>query len=301
MATVTTLQVPVPGGMLTVHQLAGDRDSRHTVLALHGITANGLSLRPLARALDAAGRGSIRVLAPDLAGRACSHTVTGPWGIARHAGDVIDVLDAVGAQAGIVLGHSMGAYVAAVAAARHPERIERLVLVDGGVAFPPPPGADIDALLASVIGPAMTRLSMTFPDRDAYLAFMTQNPAVAEVLALGGTAADDLRAYLEHDAVLQGDGTLASSCVLEAIRVDGAEVLTDHDTLAAIRSLRVPTTLLWAPRGLMNQAPGLYTQQLLTSAGLSDTVTIHQVPDCNHYSILFAEHALSQVVDAVRG
>jgi pimeloyl-ACP methyl ester carboxylesterase len=298
MAAVTTLRVPVAGGLLAVHQLAGDEHSERTVLALHGITANGLSLRSLARALDAADPGDIRVLAPDLAGRGCSNTITGPWGIDRHAGDVIAVLDTIGVHTATLLGHSMGAYVAAFVASRHPERTERLVLVDGGVAFSPPPGADVDTLLTAVIGPAMTRLSMTFPDSKDYLAFMAQNPAIAEVLALGGTAADDLQAYLEHDAVLRDDGTLASSCVLEAIRVDGAAVLTDDDTLAAVRSLRVPTSLLWAPRGLMNQSPGLYTEKMLAAARLPDAVSAHQIPDCNHYSILFAEHALSQVVAA---
>ena len=297
---MTTLRVPVSGGELVVHQLAGVQHSERTLIAVHGITANGLSMQPLARALRARDTG-IRVLAPDLAGRACSNTVTGPWGMARHATDVIAVIDAIGAGQVTVLGHSMGAYVAAVAAARHPERFDRVVLVDGGVAFPPPPGADIDALLTAVIGPAMARLSMTFPDEDAYLAFMAANPAVAEVLAVGGTAADDLRGYLEHDIRRRGDGTLASSCVLDAIRVDGGALLTEPEAAQAISHLAVPTTLLWAPRGLMNQTPGLLTAELIEAAGLPGTVTTRQVPDCNHYSIMFADHALAAVTGAILG
>jgi pimeloyl-ACP methyl ester carboxylesterase len=296
----TSLRVPVPGGELTVHQLAGDERSDRTVIAVHGITANGLSMRPLTRALSARD-GGIRVLAPDVAGRACSNTVTGPWGIGRHAEDVMAIADAVGAQTVTVLGHSMGAYVAAIAASRHPERFDRVVLVDGGIAFPPPPGADIDALLTAVIGPAMTRLSMTFPDSDAYLGFMAANPAVAEVLDDGGTAAEDLRGYLEHDIVRREDGSLASSCVLEAIRVDGSAVLTEPETLSAAPSLTVPTTLLWAPRGLMNQTPGLLTAEAIATARLPDAVTVTAVDDCNHYSIMFADHALRAVVDATLG
>lgn len=288
---MTTLQVPVAGGELIVHQLAGDESSERTVLALHGITANGMSMRTLARSLPP----GIRLLAPDLAGRACSNAITGPWGIGRQADDVIAIVDAVGADTVTALGHSMGAYVAAVAAARHPDRFDRVVLVDGGVAFPAPPGTDIDAMLTAVIGPAMTRLSMVFPDRQAYLAFMAQNPAIGEVLSAGGPAADDLRAYLDHDVVRRSDGTLASSCVLEAIRVDGGAVLTEPEILSAVRSLSPPTTMLWAPRGLMNATPGLYTAELLASAQLPDTVTARQVPDCNHYSIMFAQHALAEV------
>jgi pimeloyl-ACP methyl ester carboxylesterase len=295
-----SLRVEVPGGELTVHELSGDRASERTVIAVHGITANGLSMRPLARAL-AARTGGIRLLAPDVAGRACSNTVTGPWGIGRHAEDVVAIADAIGAERVTVLGHSMGAYVAAVAASRHPERFDRVVLVDGGIAFPPPPGADIDALLTAVIGPAMTRLSMTFPDTEAYLGFMAANPAVAEVLGAGGQAADDLRAYLEHDILRRADGSLASSCVLEAIRVDGGAVLTEPETLTAAPSLTVPTTLLWAPRGLMNQTPGLLTAEAIEAATLPDAVRVRPVPDCNHYSIMFAERPLRAVVDATLG
>jgi pimeloyl-ACP methyl ester carboxylesterase len=295
-----SLRVEVPGGELTVHELSGDRASERTVIAVHGITANGLSMRPLARAL-AARTGGIRLLAPDVAGRACSNTVTGPWGIGRHAEDVVAIADAIGAERVTVLGHSMGAYVAAVAASRHPERFDRVVLVDGGIAFPPPPGADIDALLTAVIGPAMTRLSMTFPDTEAYLAFMAANPAVAEVLGAGGQAADDLRAYLEHDILRRADGSLASSCVLEATRVDGGAVLTEPETLTAAPSLTVPTTLLWASRGLMNQTPGLLTAEAIEAAALPDAVRVRPVPDCNHYSIMFAERPLRAVVDATLG
>lgn len=75
-----SFQVAVAGGELTVHELAGSADSQHTLITLHGITANGLSIRPFAHAVDSSTSGRFRVLAPDLAGRACSNAVTGPWG-----------------------------------------------------------------------------------------------------------------------------------------------------------------------------------------------------------------------------
>lgn len=287
--------IEVAGGRLAVHQLAGSADSAQTVIALHGITANGLSFSTVARALP----NDTRLLAPDLRGRAESRGIPGPWGLDAHAADVIAVADALGLDRPTLLGHSMGAFVAALTAARHPDRVGRAVLVDGGVGFPVPPENDIDALLAAVIGPAMTRLSMTFPDVQGYLAFMAENPAVGEVLTAGGAPADDLRGYFEHDLITADNGELASSCVLAAIRVDGGAVITEPEALAAIRTLTMPTVLLWAPRGLLNQTPGLYTDDLLASAALPGTVTSQQVSDCNHYSILFAEHAVAAIVGAL--
>ena len=43
-----------------------------------------------------------------------------------------------GLDRAVVVGHSMGAFVTALLR-RHPDRVERAVLVDGGFAFPPPP------------------------------------------------------------------------------------------------------------------------------------------------------------------
>lgn len=286
--------IDVVGGRLAVHELAGGPDSPRTIIAAHGITANGLSFAALARALPA----GIRLLAPDLRGRAESRNITGPWGIGPHADDLIAVADAYQLRIFTILGHSMGAFVAALVAARYPERVDRAVLVDGGVGFPVPEGTDIDAVLTAVIGPAMTRLSMTFDDREAYLDFFAQNPAIGHAFAAGGQTAQDLRGYLDHDLVQLDDGRLASSCVLAAIRADGAAVTADPESLGAVRLLTVPTVMLWAARGLMDQTPGLYTADVLVAAGLPASVTVQPVPDCNHYSILFDQQAVTAVVRA---
>jgi pimeloyl-ACP methyl ester carboxylesterase len=57
----------------------------------------------------------------------------GPVLLAAHGEDLVAVLDHAGVERATVVGHSMGGFVAAVAAHRHPERVERLVLVDGSL------------------------------------------------------------------------------------------------------------------------------------------------------------------------
>lgn len=290
----SSFTVPVQGGALTVHELAGSADSPITVLAVHGITANGLSYATLARRMPE----GVRLLAPDLRGRAESADIAGPWGLRAHADDLITVLDHLGLGAVRLIGHSMGAYVAALAAVRHPGRFERVVLIDGGIGFPVPPGADIDAMLAAVLGPAQAKLSMTFPDADAYLDFMRTNPAITETEALGPQIATDLTTYLTHDLVPREGGGLGSSCVPEAIRADGEQTMIDAEILAAAANLTMPVTLLWAPRGLQNQTPGLLPPALADSARLGPHGRTELVDDCNHYSIIFADHAVSRVLAA---
>ena len=65
----------------------------------------------------------------------------------------------------VLAGHSLGAYVALLAAARAPDLFGGLLLVDGGLPLPVPDGADLDALLDASLGPALARLRETLPER----------------------------------------------------------------------------------------------------------------------------------------
>ena len=58
----------------------------------------------------------------------------------------------------------------------------------------------------------------------------------------------------------------------------------------------MPATLLWAPRGLLDETPGLYDEQRLAGSRRAG-LTVRLVPDTNHYSILWAEqgdHAIRE-------
>ncbi|MEU6169990.1 alpha/beta fold hydrolase [Streptomyces tanashiensis] len=231
--------------------------------------------------------------APDLRGRAHSAALPAPYGIPAHVEDVLAVLDHLSLRQALLLGHSLGAFTTAVAAARHPDRFPRVVLVDGGLGFPIPGGADTDEVIESVIGPAMRRLRTTFPDRDAYRALFREHPAF--------TAHWDphIQAYVDRD--LAGEPPeIRSSCVLDAIRADGTGPIGDRETLAAIHQPQVRGTMLWAQRGVMNEPQGLYDEERLATADLSpDRITTRQVDDTNHYTILFAKNATAAIADAV--
>ncbi|NJC72599.1 alpha/beta hydrolase [Planosporangium thailandense] len=270
-------------GDLLVHVWPAEAADAPVVVAAHGITANGLSWAQVARGLDR----RVTLVAPDLRGRAGSRDAPGPYGIGRHADDLIALLDRLDTDRAVLTGHSMGAFVAAVAASRHPERVDGVVLVDGGVAFPAPAGTDLDAVLAAVLGPAMARLSMTFPDREAYRQFWQAHPAFA------GAWSPAVEAYVEHDLI--GDGPFRSSCVAEAVRTDGGEVIVDDETLTAVHTLRVPAVLLYAERGLMNEPQALYDPQRL--AGLEIPAVL--VPDTNHYSIVIGAEGAATVADHI--
>ncbi|MGY1630736.1 alpha/beta fold hydrolase [Geodermatophilus sp. SYSU D01186] len=292
------ISVPVDGGELAVLRWPADAPGAPIAVLVHGITANAMAWAAVAPALA----GEFEVVAPDLRGRGRSAGVPGPYGIEAHAADVATLLDRLGgdaeggAEAAVLVGHSMGAFVAALAAAGTArDRVHGLVLVDGGLAFPQPPGADVDAMLTAVLGPSLARLTTTFPDQAAVRDFWAGHPAVGPWVDHPAVAA-----YLARDVA--GDPpALRSTCVPEAVRVDGGDVLLNERVLEATAELPVPATLLWASRGLLDQSPGLYDERRLALLGLEPSgITAREVPDTNHYSIVWAPQGVAAIAEATR-
>jgi pimeloyl-ACP methyl ester carboxylesterase len=301
-STDPTFVLELPEGRLGVHDLSGGPvlDDVPTVLLVHGITANGLSFQRVAEELvDRYGPGRLRILAPDLRGRASSAGAPGPYGLAAHVEDLLTVGDAFATRP-VLVGHSMGAYVAALAGGRHPDRFRGLVLVDGGLAFPAPADLDLDAALQTVLGPAMQRLSMRFDSPQAYLDFWDAHPALGPVLR--GRAGDAARRYILHDLVPAVDGDRwRSSCVLDAVRADGADVLVDAETHAGARRAveqGLPVELVWAHRGLQAEPQGLFDEARLAALDLPERLRTTGV-DANHYDVILAEPGVTAVADAV--
>jgi pimeloyl-ACP methyl ester carboxylesterase len=280
------LQVPVTGGDLHVGRWG---HGPIVVLAAHGITGNHRSWQGVARALGP----DATLIAPDLRGRGRSSHLPGPFGMRAHAADLVAVLDHLGIDRCLLAGHSMGAYVATVAATATPDRFPSVVLVDGGIPLPLPDGVDPDAMLAGVLGPALARLEMTFEDRAAYHAFWREHPALIEP----GAWNEDTEAWLDHD--LEGEAPqLRSSASLDAVRFDGTELLIDQEVRRAFRLLSQPTALLRAPRGLLNQVPPLLPDELLDPLRASWPIRLEMlVENTNHYSIVLASRGATAVAN----
>jgi lipase len=279
-----TLDVPVDGGDLRVGRWTASDPSAPVVLAAHGVTANHLAWRSLA-ALD-----RVTVVAPDLRGRGRSSGLAGRAGMDRHAEDLLAVLDHLGLEAPLLVGHSMGGFVAAAFVARHGARVAGTVLVDGGLPFPAvPAGTTAEQALNAAIGPAAQRLTMTFATPEDYLDFWRPHPAFA------GAWTPEVEAYLRYD--LEGD---RSSVSLAAVR-DDSEGLLDADGAArAAASLPPGTVFLRAPRGMLGDPGGLYPIELVeqhraTFPGLD----VRDVADTNHYTIVMSDPGARAVADAL--
>jgi lipase len=281
--------VPVDGGALRVGEWGPDDPDAPTVIAVHGITGSHLAWAVVAEALP-----EVRLIAPDLRGRGRSAGLPAPYGMARHAADIEAVIEALDLPPAMLVGHSMGGFVALVTAHLYPGRFSEVLLIDGGLPLAIPAGISRDDLLAATLGPAAARRSMTFPDRAAYLEFWKQHPAFASDWS---QAVVD---YVNYD--LTGtEPELRPSPSFDAVKADSMELYGGESVLAALAGMRHPVTLMTAPRGLLDQTPGLYSpSEIERWRAELPAVTILEVPDVNHYTIVMGAAGASAIARQVR-
>jgi pimeloyl-ACP methyl ester carboxylesterase len=100
--------------------------SKPPFVLLHGLTASGACWTPLARALE----DRFDVVMPDARGHGSSSAPLHGYRYEEHAMDVIALIQHLGLEAPVLLGHSMGGMTAALVANRMTHDIRGVVLVD---------------------------------------------------------------------------------------------------------------------------------------------------------------------------
>ncbi|KRA23665.1 alpha/beta hydrolase [Microbacterium sp. Root61] len=287
--TYRTIDVPVVGGDLRVGVWDAP-DATEDVLVVHGVTSSHLAWPFVVDELP-----GVRVIAPDLRGRGRSNELTGPAGMRAHAADLAATLDALGIERTVVVGHSMGAFVAVVFADLYPERVSRLVLVDGGLPLDVPAGLDTDTLVAGILGPTAARLSMRFADAGEYLDFWRRHPAFREHWT------PELESYLAYDLVDDGSGALRPATSYETTADDTVDMNTGTALPDALARLRHPTLFVSVPRGLQDETPGLYAPAHLERVLAAAPDVRHRFVDgLNHYTIVMSPEGAREVAALVR-
>ena len=280
--------IEVDGGRLSIFRF-GPLVEKPVVVAVHGITGNSHAWTPVARALG----DRVAMVAPDLRGRGRSNNLPAPYGIDVHVRDVLAVLDALGLDRAVLVGHSLGAYIVAQLGVSHPDRVQALVLVDGGLPIPGSQGVEPQAFADAFLGPAMARLKLCFPDRDAYRDWWRSHRALS-----GSDVADeDVVAYADHDLV-GAEPEMRSSVREEAVRADISDLPSAQE---AAYGLTVSAQLLCAPRGLLDDPNPMQPLELAQTWALQDPAHRQAVliPRVNHYTITLGAAGAAAVAGAI--
>jgi pimeloyl-ACP methyl ester carboxylesterase len=205
----------------------GPRDAPAVVL-IHGFGASLQTWDGWAQGLSR----RWRVVRMDLPGSGLSPPdPAGDYTDARSIQMVIALMDQLGLRQASVVGHSIGGRIAWTFAARHPERVDRLVLVapDGFAS----PGFDYGKAPAVPAMLGLMRYALPKP-----LLRMNLAPAYADPTVLSDAL------VTRYDDLLRAPG--ARQALLDRMR---QTVLVDPRPLLAI--VRAPTLLLWGQRDAM--------------------------------------------------
>jgi esterase len=195
-------------------------------LLLHGIGNYGRYWDFFADAIA----GRLRLIATDARGHGESGKPADGYAPEEFVADAIAVLDALAIERAVIVGHSMGGTHAIRLAAAHPERVERLVVVDAGPE-PMPEGSE-----------RARRLSLERPERFEYaddaLAYLRRtSPGYSEEVY-----ANRMRWLFREDA---GDVVWRSSRESLASIMSGASRV---DLWDALRAIRCPVLLVRGTR-----------------------------------------------------
>ena len=276
----------VPGEVgLAIGHAGGGSDP---LVCLHGITAQHRAFNATARHLGSS-RGLVGV---DLRGRGDSDKPESGYGLATHASDVVRVLDHLGLEDAVLLGHSMGAFVAMKTALASPDRVRALVLLDGGwprVESSPEEMTEEEKQEAQAIAEglarAFRRLDMVFESPGAYLDFWFPERGLTM-----DDLPPDLADYYLYDLEKVDDGYNPKT-FRAAAEEDSPSVTSTSPTAEEMRAVACPVALVRAEQGFFPGSDPLISDEARdVMAGSLDIREEVVVEGSNHYTMLWPDY-----------
>jgi pimeloyl-ACP methyl ester carboxylesterase len=252
-------------------QLAVWEGKEKQILCIHGITANSRFWDCLASALAP----HHRVIAVDLRGRGLSDKPPTGYSIEHHCKDILALMNDQGLERPVLMGHSLGAFISLVFAAQYPQKVDHLILVDGG-------GKLSETQMAKVfagIKPSLDRLGQIFPSVEAYLSQMKQAPYLQPWNSY-------MEIYFRYE-IEEAEGGVRSRVHPKHIEEE-AQNLRKVDSRQFYQKVTSPTLILRATKGMLAE------DDLLLPEDVAERM-VREIPNAkrvdvegtNHYSILF--------------
>lgn len=272
MATPPTRDEQIRAGDLTFHWVQWGEHG-DPVVCLHGLTANAFCFQALADELAH----DYRVFAYDLRGRGDSAKPDHGYSVSLHAADLANLIDAWGLERPALLGHSLGAFIGLNFAARYPDRLSRLVLVDAGA----PSRWKAPEELPLWLTTSIARLGQPVASFDEYVQRLRAAPF------LNAHWNDYIQAYFEHDVRRLADGAVVSKASREAI-IEEAARGAENDPAGQWAQVEAPTLLLRAGQGMFAEDDQLLREEdaVAVQRGIRRCLYV-SFPMLNHYTIIF--------------
>lgn len=278
--TMKDTPVPLPDGNFNVW-FRPARPSSPTAVLVHGLTSTSRAWLPVIEHLP----GQIGVIALDVRGRGKSWQAPGPYDLKTIAEDITRALDHFGLDDAVVTGHSMGAWISALFASRHPDRAQRVVLVDGALPLEWDESLDPEEVINAAVGPALTRLSLEFDSEEDYREWWRQHPS------LSGRWTEKMDEIFPYDLHRTGS-KLQPRVNREAVIQAGSDPVFDEETVRAWERISVPTKLIVVDHGMLDDPGGFIPLETAKSAAETNpNIEVRLLEDLNHYTVILGDGA----------
>ena len=244
------------------------------ILCIHGLTANSRCWTTLAQGLTP----KHGMIAFDLRGRGLSEKPESGYSIPIHCRDMVALMDGLGLPRAHIMGHSLGASIAALFAAEHPERVDHLVLLDGAGKL----NKAQTARVVAGITPSVQRLGQVYPSLEDYLSMLKNAPYLTD-----WTEAHEVYFRYEVEAA---EGGVRTRTRLEHIMEEITNLL-NFEVSDYYSRIKCPTLIVRACRGMLRDDDILLPPNAVSRMTKSILDTwLMSLEKANHYSILFAKN-----------
>ncbi|MFC1822297.1 alpha/beta fold hydrolase [Thermodesulfobacteriota bacterium] len=115
----------VKSGTITMHALKCGNDNQGPIIFIHGYVASSWWWRDLMKGME----NDFTTYALDMRGCGETDKLRDGYSPDQMAADVAAFMDDLKIESAIIVGHSMGGYIAQALALNHPEKVKKLVLV----------------------------------------------------------------------------------------------------------------------------------------------------------------------------
>ncbi len=256
-------------------QLAEWEGEGKTIICVHGLTANCRCWDVLASAIAP----QHRVIAMDLRGRGLSDKPPHGYSEQHHVKDILCLLDDLGLEKAVLMGHSLGGYISLGLAAEHPQRVDSLILIDAG--------GDLSQThwdkIAEAIKPSVDRLGQVFPSFEGFIGMQKEAPHLQPWSPVVET-------YFRYD-MQDVEGGVCTRIQPQHIV---EEISNKRQTGAAhfYPQITCPVLILRATEGILSPADLLIPETAIKRM-LQEIPTAMRfdVTGTNHFGIIFQPHA----------
>lgn len=242
-----------------------------TIILIHGLTANARFWDAIATRLMS----NNRVIAFDLRGRGDSEKPFEGYDVMTHANDIQALYNRYGFEKATLIGHSLGAMIAVCFAGTYPEKVNKLVLIDGG--------EDLHPEVAQLLTPSIARLDKEYNSFSEYITALKN-------ISFFQDWNDYVEQYFYADVHHLENGNVKPKALKMAImaELDSLQKTSINDFHSTISA---PTLILYAPHCLYHPSAYLISkekgQQLAACLPCSRFV---EIKEANHFSIVFSHY-----------